>query len=152
MSLFSSFDASASALTTNRLRMDIISSNIANANTTRGEYVNGQWQPYRRKMAVIEPGTSSSFDNFLQAAIGQTGGVQVNGVRVTAIVPDQTPFKSVYDPTNPDANARGYVQMPNVDMLKEMVDLMQTTRAYDSNVTAINAAKAMALKALEIGK
>ncbi|WCK52903.1 flagellar basal body rod protein FlgC [Aneurinibacillus sp. Ricciae_BoGa-3] len=152
MSLFGNFDISASALTADRLRMDVVSSNIANANSTRAEYVNGAWQPYRRKIAVVEPKTSTSFDNYLQAAMGNTGGNVVSGVRVTSIAADPTPFKSVYDPTNPDANARGYVQMPNVDMLKEMVDLMQVSRAYESNATAANAAKAMALKALEIGK
>jgi flagellar basal-body rod protein FlgC len=152
MSLFGNFDISASALTADRLRMDVVSSNIANANSTRAEYVNGAWQPYRRKIAVVEPKTSTSFDNYLQAAMGNTGGDNVNGVRVTSITPDTTPFKSVYDPTNPDANAQGYVQMPNVDMLKEMVDLMQVSRAYESNATAANAAKSMALKALEIGK
>ncbi|WP_286884438.1 flagellar basal body rod protein FlgC [Aneurinibacillus sp. UBA3580] len=153
MGLFGSFDISASALTANRLRMDIISSNISNANTTRGEYVNGQWQPYKRKVAVIEPKTgASSFENFLQAAVSRTGMSTVNGVRVSRIVEDRTPPKIMYDPTHPDADARGYVALPNVDMLKEMIDLMSTTRAYESNVTAINAAKAMAMKALEIGK
>jgi flagellar basal-body rod protein FlgC len=151
--LFGSFDISASALTANRLRMDVISSNISNANTTRGEYVNGQWQPYKRKLAVIEPKTgASSFENFLDAAISRTGAAPANGVRVSAIVEDRTPLKRMYDPTHPDADANGYVSYPNVDILKEMVDLMETTRAYESNVTAINAAKAMAIKALEIGK
>ncbi|AMA72664.1 MULTISPECIES: flagellar basal body rod protein FlgC [Aneurinibacillus] len=153
MTLFGSFDTSASALTANRLRMDIISSNIANANTTRGEYVNGRWEPYKRKMAIIEPKTgASSFENFLQAAVGRTGPMPINGVRVTRIVEDRTPPKMMYDPTHPDADERGYVALPNVDMLKEMIDLMSTTRAYESNVTAINAAKAMAMKALEISK
>jgi flagellar basal-body rod protein FlgC len=153
VSLFGSFDISASALTANRLRMDVISSNISNANTTRGEYVNGQWQPYKRKLAVIEPKTgASSFENFLDAAIGRTGAAPASGVRVSAIVEDRTPLKRMYDPTHPDADANGYVSYPNVDILKEMVDLMETTRAYESNVTAINAAKAMAIKALEIGK
>jgi flagellar basal-body rod protein FlgC len=152
MGLFGSFDISASALTANRLRMDVISSNISNANTTRGEYVNGQWQPYRRKLAVVEPKTNSNFDSFLQVAMGKAGTAQTAGVRVSEIIPDNTPFKYVYDPTHPDANADGYVAMPNVDMLKEMVDLMSTTRAYESNATAVNAAKAMAIKALEIGR
>lgn len=153
MALFGSFDSSASALTANRLRMDVISSNISNANTTRGEYVNGQWQPYKRKVAIIEPKKeASSFQNFLQMAANKTGRTVTNGVRVTRIMEDRTPPKMMYDPTHPDADARGYVALPNVDMLKEMVDLMSTTRAYESNVTAINAAKAMAMKALEIGK
>lgn len=153
MALFGNFDISASALTANRLRMDVISSNISNANTTRGEYVNGQWQPYKRKMAVVEPKMgAASFDTFLQSAVSKTGGSSTNGVRVTQIIEDTTPPKMVYDPSHPDANERGYVAMPNVDMLKEMIDLMSTTRAYESNVTAVNASKAMAMKALEIGK
>ncbi|ERI09204.1 flagellar basal body rod protein FlgC [Aneurinibacillus aneurinilyticus] len=153
MALFGSFDSSASALTANRLRLDVISSNISNANTTRGEYVNGRWQPYKRKVAIIEPKKETlSFQNFLQTAANKTGRTVTNGVRVTRIMEDRTEPKRMYDPTHPDADARGYVAFPNVDILKEMVDLMSTIRAYESNVTAINAAKAMATKALEIGK
>ncbi|PKR87053.1 flagellar basal body rod protein FlgC [Heyndrickxia camelliae] len=148
MSIFNSMNITASALTAQRLRMDVISSNMANVDTTRGKMVNGKWQPYQRKEVVLEP-MSNSFNSFLQEASGNTTG---NGVKVSKIVEDQTPFKLVYDPQNPDANANGYVQMPNVDPLKEMVDLMSSTRSYEANVTVFNSNKAMLMKALEIGK
>jgi flagellar basal-body rod protein FlgC len=148
MSIFNSMNITASALTAQRVRMDVISSNMANVDTTRGKLVNGKWQPYQRKEVVLEP-NSTSFTSFLQAASGSTNG---NGVKVAKIVEDQTPFKPVYDPENPDANAKGYVEMPNVDPLKEMVDLMSSTRSYEANVTVFNSNKSMMMKALEIGK
>ncbi|MBB2478674.1 flagellar basal body rod protein FlgC [Bacillus sp. APMAM] len=148
MSIFNSMNITSSALTAQRLRMDVISSNMANVDTTRGKLVNGKWQPYQRKEVVLEP-MSNSFSSFLQAASGNTTG---NGVKVAKIVDDNTPFKLVYDPQNPDANADGYVEMPNVDPLKEMVDLMSSTRSYEANVTVFNSNKAMLMKALEIGK
>ncbi|GAA4700722.1 flagellar basal body rod protein FlgC [Brevibacillus fulvus] len=150
MSMFRSMDTSASALTANRLRLDTISANVANANTTRAKLVNGEWQPYRRKIVEVSPKTNESFDNFLQAAIGGVNGTTEAGVRVTAIKEDTTPFKSVYDPTNPDANAEGYVMMPNVDVMKEMVDMISASRSYEANVTVLNASKSMMMKALEI--
>jgi len=142
-------DISASALTAQRLRMDVAASNIANAETTRGRLVNGQWVPYQRKMVVLETKQPSRFDQALRSALGKSPG---RGVRAAAIVEDRTPFKRVYDPTHPDADAEGYVLLPNVDILKEMVDLLSASRAYEANVTAINASKAMYMKALEIGK
>lgn len=148
MSIFNSMNITSSALTAQRLRMDVISSNMANVDTTRGKLVNGKWRPYQRKEVVLEP-MSNSFSSFLQAATGNTTG---NGVKVAKIVDDNTPFKLVYDPQNPDANADGYVEMPNVDPLKEMVDLMSSTRSYEANVTVFNSNKAMLMKALEIGK
>lgn len=151
MSLFSNINASATALTANRLRMDVAASNIANANTTRGKMVNGEWVPYTRKMVELTPKGVSTFDNLLQKAMGN-GVSSTEGVVVSKIKEDRTPFKLVYDPTHPDADANGYVKMPNVDLLKENVDLMSATRSYEANVTALNAAKSMYLKALEIGK
>ncbi|KZE53126.1 flagellar basal-body rod protein FlgC [Brevibacillus parabrevis] len=151
MSLFQGINTSASALTANRLRLDTIASNIANAETTRATFVDGKWQPYRRKMIEMSPRANESFDSFLQAAVGTVsgrGGEQ--GVRVTAIQEDNTPFKRVYDPSHPDADQDGYVFMPNVDPMKEMVDLISASRSYEANVTALNATKAMMLKALEI--
>ncbi|MTH52738.1 flagellar basal body rod protein FlgC [Bacillus mangrovi] len=147
MSIFSGLNTSASALTAQRLRMDVISSNIANAESTRGQLVDGEWQPYKRKM--VEIGESSSFSSHLSHAAGAKAG---SGVRVTKISEDQTPFKLIYDPSHPDADDQGYVKMPNVDPLKEMTDLMSSTRSYEANVTAFNASKSMLLKALEIGK
>jgi flagellar basal-body rod protein FlgC len=151
MSIFQSLNTTASALTAQRLRMDVISSNMANVDTTRAKVVDGQWQPYRRKMVVTEP-IEGGFATYLNAAISRKTGTIGNGVKVTKIVEDQTPYKLVYDPTHPDANNEGYVQLPNVDPLKEMVDLISATRSYEANVTVFNATKGMLMKALEIGK
>ncbi|WP_027408680.1 flagellar basal body rod protein FlgC [Anoxybacteroides tepidamans] len=150
MSIFQGLNTTASALTAQRLRMDVISSNMANVDTTRAKLVNGQWQPYRRKMVIMEP-NEGGFSSYLQAAMNNDTAVG-GGVKVTKVVEDETPFKLVYDPTNPDANRDGYVQLPNVDPLKEMVDLMSATRSYEANVTVFNATKGMLMKALEIGK
>jgi flagellar basal-body rod protein FlgC len=148
--MFHSLNTTASALTAQRLRMDVISSNMANVDTTRGKYVDGEWAPYRRKMVVMEP-EGKRFSSLLQRAMNENSPVG-NGVKVTKIVEDQTPFKLVYDPEHPDANEQGYVQLPNVDPLKEMVDLISATRSYEANVTVFNASKGMLMKALEIGK
>jgi flagellar basal-body rod protein FlgC len=149
MKLTNGFDISASALTAQRFRMDVISSNIANADTTRAKLVNGRWVPYQRKVVVMEPNRPASFSQLFQTALnGQVG----EGVRVTRVIEDDSPFRIVYNPTHPDADENGYVQMPNVDILKEMVDLISATRSYEANVTALNATKAMISKALEIGK
>ncbi|MFD2044097.1 flagellar basal body rod protein FlgC [Ornithinibacillus salinisoli] len=151
MSIFNSINSSASALTAQRLRMDVISSNIANATTTRATInENGEYEPYRRKMVNVVP-TDNNFKSFLHKAssnITNSG----TGVKVSGIVEDEEPFKLVFNPTHPDANEAGYVQLPNVDPLKEMVDLMSATRSYEANVTSLNASKGMLMKALEIGK
>ncbi|TMW73209.1 flagellar basal body rod protein FlgC [Alteribacter natronophilus] len=146
--MFHGMNISASALTAQRLRMDVTSANMANADSTRGRLVEGEWEPYRRKMTVMEAG-GDSFANHLTRAKGTSDG---NGVKVTGIVEDQTPFKQVYNPEHPDAGEDGYVAMPNVDPLKEMVDMMNATRAYEANVTALDAHKNMLMKAMEIGR
>lgn len=151
MSLFQQLTISASALTAQRLRMDVISSNIANATTTRGRFVDGQWTPYQRKMVEMAPKGAQSFGSLLDVAM-QKNQSATEGVRVTRIVEDQTPFKLVYDPSHPEANAEGYVQLPNVDLTKEMVDMLSATRSYEANVTAFNSGKNMDMKALEIGR
>ncbi|GIO96312.1 MULTISPECIES: flagellar basal body rod protein FlgC [Paenibacillus] len=149
MNISNSFGINASALTAQRLRMDVISSNIANAETTRARIENGQAVPYRRKTVVLQP-QQESFEGLLRAQMnGQNVG---QGVKVAQVREDQTPLKQVYNPTHPDANAAGYVFMPNVDITKEMVDMLAATRSYEANVTAINASKAMIMKALEIGR
>lgn len=148
MKLTSAFDISTSALTAQRMRMDVISSNIANSDTTRTRLVNGKWEPYTRKMVSLEPKTMP-FAQHLQSAMNQISG---EGVKVTQIVNDPTPHKLVYNPAHPDADADGYVLMPNVDILKEMVDMISATRSYEANVTALNASKAMIMKAMEIGR
>lgn len=151
MGIFDSISSTGSALTAQRLRMDVISSNMANVDSTRGKLVNGVWEPYRRKTVVLQP-QEGQFSSFLQTAMNGTSSVG-NGVKVTKIVEDdKTPFKLVYDPEHPDANADGYVQLPNVDPLREMTDLISATRSYEANVTVLNASKGMLMKALEIGK
>ncbi|WP_214691814.1 MULTISPECIES: flagellar basal body rod protein FlgC [unclassified Exiguobacterium] len=141
MGMFDSFHISATALTSQRLRMDTVSANIANAQTTRGKLVDGEWQPYTRKMTVLQ---EAPFRKQLNAVSG--------GVQVAQIIEDDAPYKLAYNPSHPDADERGYVQMPNVDLLKEMVDLMGATRSYEANIAAMNASKAMLVKAMEIGK
>ncbi len=154
MPFLSSMDISGSALTASRLRMDVISENISNAETTRT--VKGG--PYRRKLVVYEPQTQqgdSSFQSMLDnemSASSSDPSNQFGGVKVSAIVDDPTPFTQVYDPSSPDANAQGYVQKPNVDIVKETLDMMSVSRAYSANLNAFNAVKTMASKALEMGK
>lgn len=155
MSLFRAFEISASGLTAERLRQDIISNNLANADSTRATRgPDGRWLPYRRQVAVFQE-RQSSFDSLLDGYMRtQSGGTpQPNGdgVRVVAVAQDQRPFDRKYDPGNPDADADGYVLEPNVNPVTEMVDLISASRAYEANVNAINATRAMALKALEIG-
>lgn len=150
MTIFNSFNSSASALTAQRLRMDVVSSNIANAQTTRATVnENGDFEPYRRKMVSLQS-ENQSFQSFLHKARSKSS--HAAGVKVNRITEDAEPFKAVYNPVHPDADENGYVQMPNVDPLKEMVDLMGATRSYEANVTALNASKTILMKALEIGK
>ncbi|MDM5246932.1 MULTISPECIES: flagellar basal body rod protein FlgC [unclassified Lysinibacillus] len=153
MSIFHGMNTTASALTAQRLRMDVISSNMAGMDTTRARQVNGEWEPYRRKSVTLTA-QEGQFSKFFNTALGKNAKSGVgNGVKVTQIKEDrETPFKLVYDPTHPDADADGNVKMPNVDPLKEMVDLMSATRSYEANVTVFNANKSMLTKALEIGK
>lgn len=149
MNLNSSFGISSSALTAQRLRMDVISSNIANAETTRASVVDGKAVPYQRKMVVLSP-NQSDFSSMLERQMN--GQSPAQGVKVAAIQEDQTPMKPVYNPTHPDADAQGYVYMPNVDIAKEMIDMISASRSYEANVTALNSSKAMISKALEIGR
>jgi flagellar basal-body rod protein FlgC len=143
MGMFDALEISSSGLTAERLRMDVTAQNLANAQTTRG----ADGQPYRRKEVVLaERQAGGGFGAALQGAMaGKPGGVEV-----TAITEDQTPLKQVYDPSHPDADANGYVQMPNVDTVAEMVDLISAQRAYEANVTAMQAAKQMFSKTLEL--
>ncbi|HLQ98138.1 MAG TPA: flagellar basal body rod protein FlgC [Candidatus Dormibacteraeota bacterium] len=151
MSIFNALNTSASALTAQRFRMDVISSNIANAETTRATInEDGEYEPYRRKMVAMEP-NQNHFKSFLHKE-KQLSQKASTGVKVSRIVNDEEPFKLVYNPTHPDADESGYVQLPNVDPLKEMVDLMGATRSYEANITSLNATKNMLMKSLEIGK
>ncbi|NOU93438.1 flagellar basal body rod protein FlgC [Paenibacillus sp. LMG 31456] len=148
MKLTNGFDISSSALTAQRFRMDVISSNVANADSTRARLVNGKWVPYQRKLVSIEA-KQPSFQQALQNAKAETAG---EGVRVTKVIEDTSPFKQVYNPTHPDADENGFIMMPNVDVLKEMVDMISASRSYEANVTALNASKSIITKALEIGR
>lgn len=152
MSMFHSINITSSALTAQRLRMDVISSNMANADSTRANLVDGEWEPYRRKMVVMQP-KGNSFSSFLETAMSGNNSNHIgDGVKVTEIIEDETPFQLIFDPEHPDADEDGYVRMSNVDPLREMVDLMSATRSYEANVTVLNASKNMLMKALEIGK
>lgn len=145
MGFLDSLDISASGLTAQRLRMDVISENIANIDTTRTE----SGEPYRRKYVVFKADENDSdFSSYMENAVGTSAS---RGVYVTQIGEDQSPFVLEYDPTNPDANEYGYVEKPNVDLSQEMVDMISAYRSYEANVTAFNASKDMAVKALEIG-
>jgi len=144
MSFLSSMNVSASALTATRLRMDVITENLANSSTTRT--ANGE--PYRRKYVVFQERTNDrEFASFFNRARKAPGGV-----RVVRVGEDQSEFKYDYNPTHPDADENGYVRLPNVEVVQEMVDMMAAVRAYEANITALNAFKDMVVKTLEIGK
>ena len=149
MSMFSAFNINASGLTAQRYRMDIISDNVANANTTR----TADGTPYRRKVVTFEEkGGQTSFSKVL----GQTSrahGYTGTGVKVSGVYQDyKTEMNKVYDPSHPDADENGYVTYPNVNIITEMTNLIDASRAYEANSTAFNASKAIALKGLELGK
>ncbi len=152
MSLMGSLNVSASGMSAQRTRMDIISQNIANVNTTRDE--NGD--VYRRQTVVFAEKNDSNFESILtamQTGISRKSDPLGDGVKITGIAEDHvTPMKMVYDPAHPDADEDGYVTMPNVNTVTEMTNLIDATRSFEANVTAFNATKNMALKGLEIGK
>ena len=152
MGMFDSFNIASTGLTAQRLRMDVISDNIANATTTRTTTDDG---PYARKRTIfapinIRPDYKSPFvPDRIDHGLGQ-------GVRVVKIEKDSAPFRLVYDPSHPDAikigPEQGYVRMPNVNVVTEMTDLISATRSYEANVMIVNNAKSMFAKALEIGR
>ena len=148
MGLFSSFDINASGMTAQRYRMDVISENIANAYTTRTQ----DGTPYRRKVVTFEQrGAGISEFGRVFNRVNDTYNGQ--GVKVGRVSEDTwTEMTMAYDPAHPDADENGFVTLPNVDLLKETVDSMSATRSYEANVTALNAMKLMAQKALDIGK
>ena len=144
MGFFSSLEISASGLSAQRLRMDVISENIANIDTVETE----DGGPYRRKYVVLrEKDGGASFQTLLNGAKARSTA----GVRLDQIGEDPSDFRLEYDPTHPNANEDGYVEKPNVDLAQEMVDMLSAYRSYEANVTAFNATKDMAVKALEIG-
>jgi flagellar basal-body rod protein FlgC len=158
---FSGLNVSANGMSAQRKRMNAIASNIANAETTRTE----DGGPYTRKMVLMHEQVNGTFSKMLSGddfSLGVTnkfhmgssqGGGSVNALArgvAAEETEDNTPFKMVYDPNHPDANESGYVEMPNVNVVNEMVDMISATRSYEANVTAINAAKSMAKDSLEI--
>lgn len=143
MSIFNSMQISASGLTLERLKMDTISTNIANVNTTRTD----EGGPYRRKEVIFE-------ESLVNERNRLTGRFErrSSGVKVTELVEDDENFKSIYDPSHPDADEDGYVLTPNINMVDEMIELLNTQRTYEANVTALNTSKSILKKALEISK
>jgi flagellar basal-body rod protein FlgC len=137
------FEISASGLEAQRIRMNAIASNLANAQSTRSD----EGGPYRRKDVIFESKPAGFGDVFQTSLDSGTAGVSVSGV-----IEDQRPFKVVFDPQHPDANEKGYVELPNVNLLEEMVNMMSASRSYEANVTALNTTKTMVNKALEIGR
>jgi flagellar basal-body rod protein FlgC len=143
--LFTSLDISASALTAERLRMDVAAENLANAQTTGAD-----GQAYRRKEVVVRP-EGQAFQNVLAGAMGSTpAGRPKGGVEVVAIQESDGPLRRVHDPGHPDADEEGYVTLPDVQPVNEMVDLITASRAYEANVTAMQTAKQMFTKTLDI--
>lgn len=154
MSFWDTLRIGASGLSAQHLRLDIISNNIANAETTRTE----RGGPYQRQDVVFE---AQDFSSYLPADVqslvkSHTGldfdSTNQGGVQVTKITTDTTPGQRVYDPTHPDADKDGYVTYPNVDLVTEMTNMISATRSYEANLSVIDAAKTMATKALDIGK
>lgn len=147
MGIMQSLRTSTSALMAQRVRMDLIANNVANMNTTR----TADGGPYKRQAAVFrEQGREVAFRDFLGHATG--AGAGKGGVEVASIAEDATPPRRVHDPSHPDADADGYVLLPNIDVVTEMTDLIGANRAYEASVTVLNATKALALSALRIGR
>ena len=145
MSFFKAMDIASSGLAAQRLRMNVLSANLANAQSTRGD----EGGPYRRRDVVFTAlPTGEKFEDFLD----RPQGTELKKVQVTEIHKDPRPPRRVYDPGHPDADQAGYVSLPNVEVMTEMVNMITATRAFEANATAIDDAKQMALKALEIGR
>lgn len=143
MDILNTFKISGSALKANKIRLDTISSNMANVETTSTP----EGGPYKKKSVYFQS-TPVSFQQQLDNKLSNS----TQGVKVTKIIEDESEPKMVYDPSHPDSDEKGYVAMPNINIIEEMVDMKSATRAYQANVTTIQSAKRMALKALEIGK
>lgn len=145
--LLQAMDIAASGMTAQRARLNVISANLANANTTRTE----EGVPYRRKTVIFETSpVGRSFEQELEVSIKEDG--EACGVRVTGVVPVAGPFKKVFDPSHPDADKEGYVYLPNVNLVQEMVQMLNANRGYEANASVVKAAKDMALKALDISR
>jgi len=145
MDFFNSMNVSSSALSAERTRMNLISGNLANANATRTP----EGGPYKRKDAVF---SATPIENSFSRTLDGATGREVRQVEVVQIIEDQNPPRMQYDPNHPDADPQGYVALPNVNVVEEMADMINATRTYEANVAAVQAAKSMALKTLEISK
>jgi len=141
MNFLKSLETSASGLSVQRKRMDIIASNLANIETTRTD----KGGPYRRKMVVMR--TKEMDQDF-----NEMFNSSVKGVQIEDVIEDQTPFKKVYNPSHPDADSDGYLYKPNVDLIVETTNMLMARRAFEANIAAIKATRQMAIKALEIGR
>lgn len=144
MSFFDTLNISATGLTAQRLRMDVISENIANVNTTR----TADGTAYKRKTVLFEQQKAAPFSEFLRNAMNLP--YSGNGVRVSNVVQDQSAGSRVYEPSHPDADDDGYVTMPNVNIVTEMVNMISASRSYEANITSLNTTKSMMSKTLEI--
>ena len=151
MNFFSSMDIAASGMSAERFRMDVISQNIANANTQNT--ISGT--PYQRQVAVVTPGSDGTPFALPVGLDDDSDDFQATGIKVAGVATDSSDFRYQYDPTNPAAikegKWKGYVAMPNVNIITEMTDLIAASRAYEANATAVEAAKGIAMKGLEIG-
>jgi flagellar basal-body rod protein FlgC len=145
MDFFDALNTSSAALSAQRLRMNLISGNLANVNTTR----TSQGGPYRRKEAVF---AAQPLDQSFKRILADRRNNSIASVKVARVIEDRNPPVMKYDPRHPDADTKGYVAMPNINLMEEMVNMISATRGYEANVTALKAAKDMALKALEIGR
>jgi len=146
MELLKSLQISAAGMVAERTRLEIVSANIANANSTRSADGSGA---YKRRLPVVE---SETFDRVFTREMARFEDQEVKVPNVVDVKTDSTPGPTVYDPTHPDANSDGYVTMPNVNIVAEMVDMMNASRAYEANLNAIDASKDMTLKSLELGR
>ncbi len=152
MAFLGSMNIVGSGLTAQQLRLDVISENITNLNTTRTENGDG---PYRRKVVVFEAESGrNDFRMAMASAMGASnrGYERTGGVKVVEIAEDPSPFTISYDPTHPDADEEGYLEMPNITLVKEITDAMAATQAYSANVTAFNTLKAVVARGMDIGR
>ena len=145
MGMYAALGISATGLSAQRLRMDVVADNLANADATLGP-----GQAYRRKEVVMTPAPGGAAFALPGGGSEAMAGSDLKGVAVTGIVEDQSPLKKVYQPGDPNADAQGYVTKPNVNAVTEMVDMIAATRSYQANVTAFDATKSMALETLKV--
>jgi flagellar basal-body rod protein FlgC len=145
MGLLKSIDIASSGMTAQRIRLNVISMNLANANTTK----TAEGTPYRKKTSIFE---TVPIDNSFESQFKDSLEREMYGVKVSEIVPVKGDFKKIFEPSHPDADENGYIYLPNVNLVEEMVQMLNASRSYEANAAAIKAAKEMALKAMDIGR